>query len=111
MRYAQINGAGICVGVSELGGKVDSPTMIELAPGAAPIGKRWDGAAFVAVAAVPLSDAEAASVELEQIDRDTGMSRTAREVFIAIAKKVGADVAYLEGKETAAKAARVRRGA
>lgn len=104
--YAQINAAGLVVAVSELAGQVDAPHMIELqAFDAGLIGQRWDGAAFVA----PAVDAKAqAAIELQAIDAATGMSRTLREVLIAVGAKVGADVTYLQQQETKAAAARLK---
>lgn len=105
-RYAQINPAGLCVGVSELAGEVLAADLIEIeAFDVALIGKRWDGAAWLAV--VP-TEKELAAAELQAIDAATGMTRTLREVLIAIGGKVGADVAYLAGKEVAAVAARAK---
>ena len=105
-KYAQINAAGLCVGVSELAGEVLANNMVEIeAFDVSMIGKQWDGAAWQAVA--PTAK-ELAAAELQAIDAATGMTRTLREVLIAIGTKTGADVAFLAGKEAAAAAARGR---
>lgn len=101
--YAQIDAGGICVGLLETPGAIEAAHMIPIAKGAAKLRQKWDGAAWVDVAQTV---EEAAAAELLKIDADTGMSRTQREAFIAIADKVGADVAYLKAKEAAAVIAR-----
>lgn len=106
--YAQISAAGLCVGMLETGSAIDAPHMIPVAPGDDRIGQRWDGQAWNAP--VP-TNAEQADAELRQIDEQTGMARTLRETLIAVAKKVGADVAFLEAQEAKAAAARLRRKA
>lgn len=48
--YAQINQAGICIALSDLSGEVVNANMIPLpAYDSSVIGKRWTGAAWVAV--------------------------------------------------------------
>lgn len=48
--YAQIDATGICVAISDLSGEVIAANMIPLATNdSAIIGKRWTGAAWVAV--------------------------------------------------------------
>lgn len=106
MRYAQLGEGGICIGVSTLAGQVLAPGLIEIANGVDPTGKRWNGAAFEDVPAVALTAKQQAQLELDQIDRDTGIPRSLREVLVAIGTKTGADVAYLAGKEAAAVIAR-----
>lgn len=103
--YAQIDAGGMCSGLLSTSGEVDAPHMIAIAgPGAARIGQRWTGAAWVDV----VDESAKAEADLRQIDADTGMSRTMREAIIAIADKVGADAAFLKGKEAAAAAARLK---
>lgn len=107
--YAQINAAGLCVGVSELAGEVDAPHMIAIDK-AEPIylGRKWTGAAWTDAPPDVPTEKQLAASELQAIDRDTGMTRTLREALIAIAGKVGADVAFLATKEAAAAAARAK---
>lgn len=106
--YAQINPAGVCVGVSELSGKVEAPHLIEIeAFDESLLGKRRNGDKWETVAP---TEAELAALELAQIDAATGMSRTMREVLLALAAKVGADVAHLQAQETKAAAARAKLG-
>lgn len=107
--YAQIDGAGVCVGLLETSGApIDAPHMVEIQPGGARLGQRWTGAAWEDVAP---TDAEAAQSELEGIDRATGMTRAMREALLSVAAKVGANVAYLQEQETKAAAARLRKQA
>lgn len=104
--YAQIDGAGKCVGELSTPGEINAPHMIAVDGTQAPyIGKRWTGSAWQAVAP---TEAEAAALELVQIDQATGMSRTLREAMIAIAGKTGADVTYLAAQEAKAAAARAK---
>ena len=46
-RYAQIDSNGLCIAVSDLSGEVEAPHMIAVGEGDAPLGKRWNGRAFV----------------------------------------------------------------
>jgi hypothetical protein len=104
--YAQINGAGVCVGLLETSGSINAPHMIAVEGyDLTLIGKRWTGTAWEAVTQ---TEAEAAARELTQIDQATGMSRTLREALIAIAGKTGADVAYLAAQEAKAATARAK---
>lgn len=104
--YAQINAGGVCVGLLDTPGTINAPHMIAVADyDQALIGKRWTGAAWVAV--VP-TEAELAALELAQIDQATGMKRTLREALIAIAGKTGADITYLAAQEAKAAAARAK---
>ncbi|HEY0955911.1 MAG TPA: hypothetical protein VGE36_14200 [Roseateles sp.] len=106
--YAEINAGGICFAQLATDGVIDSPTMVLNQGGEKRIGQRWTGAAWVVV---DKTAAEKADEELRAIDVGTGLSRSAREVLIAVGKKVGADVAYLEAQEAKAAAARAKRGA
>jgi hypothetical protein len=101
--YAEIDGGGVCFAQLQTEATLALPTMILNPGGARRIGQRWDGAAWQDV---PLTVKEQAKLELDQIDRDTGIPRALREVLIAIGTKTGADVAYLAGKEAAAGIAR-----
>lgn len=104
--YARINGAGVCVGVKQVGGKIDQPDHIELPDyDESVIGKRWTGQAFESQA---VTVAEAAALELAQVDQATGMSRTLRETLLTLAAKVGADLPYLAAQEAKAAAARAK---
>lgn len=109
--YAQIDAAGLCVGVSELAGAVKAPHLIAIdAAGPQFLGKKWDGAAWVDAPAEVPTDAQKAASDLAAVDAATGMSRTMRETLIAIAGKVGADVAFLAAQEAKAAAARGKLG-
>jgi hypothetical protein len=101
--YAQINAMAVCVGLLETPGTIDAPHMIAIDPGAVNLGQRWTGTAWENVAPTA---AELAAQELANIDATTGMSRTMREAFIAIADKVAADVTYLKAQEAKAAIAR-----
>lgn len=101
--YAQIDAQGLCVGQLETSGEVNAAHMIPIAAGDQRLRQKWDGAAWQPAAPTQV---EVAVAELAKIDADTGMSRTMREVFIAMADKVGADAAYLKSKEAAAAVAR-----
>lgn len=105
--FAQINAAGVCVGQLDTSADIDAPHMIPIAAGEQRLGWKWDGKAWTQPAP---NAAEQADAELRQVDAATGMSRTTREALIAIAKKIGADVTYLEQQEAKAVAARARRG-
>lgn len=102
-RFAQIDGAGLCVALLDTSGEVAGADMVPIANGEERIGQKWTGAAWVAEA-----EDRAALRELGKIDAETGMSRTMRETLIAIGKKVAADVAFLEAKENDAKAKRLK---
>lgn len=105
-RYAQIDAAGNVVGDSWLWEPVNDQNLKPLQENdPSPMGKVWNGAAFVArVKTVK----EQAAEDLQAIDASTGMSRTLREVLISIGQKTGADVAFLASKEAAAAAARAK---
>lgn len=47
--YAQLNNEKICVGVSQLSGKVEDPFLVEIEPTDYPMGKRFDGEKWVEV--------------------------------------------------------------
>lgn len=107
--YAQLDAAGLCVGVSELAGEVNAPHMIEIENAESIyLGRKWTGAAWTDAPAVVPTEKELAAAALLTIDRETGMTRTLREALIAIAGKVGADVTFLATKEAAAVAARAK---
>ena len=104
--YAQINAAGLVVAVSQLAGEVDSSDLIELQDyDTGKLGQVFDRVAGTFGPRVK-TEKELAAEELQAIDAATGMSRTMREVLIAIGTKTGADVAYLATQEGKAVAAR-----
>lgn len=47
MRYAQIDQSGICIGISNLSGEVDSPSLIQVGPSEEPLGTKWTGSDWV----------------------------------------------------------------
>ena len=51
--YAQLNEEKICIGVSQLSGKVEDPFLIEIEPTVYPIGKRFDGEKWVEIEEKP----------------------------------------------------------
>lgn len=105
-RYAEINAEGVCVAELETATTITAANMIEVSgPLGAFLRKRWTGTAWQTVAP---TEAELAAAELVQVDQATGMSRTMREAFLAIAGKVGADVTYLAAQEAKAAAARAK---
>ena len=103
--YAQINAAGVCVGLTEAADTINAPHMIAINPGEAQIGQRWTGKAWE----TPEQTAqELAQKELEAIDKEMGMPRALRELLIGIADKVGADATYLKAQEARAAKARAK---
>lgn len=106
--YAQLDAAGNVVGVSQLAGEVVSPDLVELQSyDLSKLGQVFDRQARTFGPRVK-TEKELAAEALQAIDRDTGMTRTLRETLIAVATKVGADVAYLSAKEAAAAAERAK---
>lgn len=101
MHYAQIDGNGVVVAYVETDREIDAPNVIGVKDGAAVIGKKWDGAKFVAVAP---DRRQVIATQLAEIDRKAGMPRLMRETLIAI----GADKvpAILKTHETQAAALR-----
>lgn len=109
--YAQIDAAGLCVGVSELAGPVQAPHMIEVERAEAfYLGKKWAGGAWTDAPAEVLTEAQKAAADLAAVDAATGMPRTMREALLSIAVKVGADVPFLAAQEAKAAAARGKLG-
>lgn len=109
--YAQIDAAGLCVGVSELAGQVQAPHMVEI-DRAEPfyLGKLWTGKAWTDAPAEVPTEAQKAAADLAAVDAATGMPRTMREALLSIAVKVGADVPFLAEQEAKAAAARGKLG-
>jgi hypothetical protein len=101
--YAQLDGAGVCVAITETSGIIDAPNVREVADGNAVIGKRWDGAQWLAVVDRK-RDIDAA---LAAIDRQSGMGRLLRETLIAIGGN--AVPAILKTHENSAAALRAER--
>jgi len=104
--YAQLDAAGLVVGVSQLSGEVVSPDLVELPTfDESKLGQVFNRQAGTFGPRVK-TEKELAAEELQAIDAATGMGRTMREVLIALAAKSGADVSYLAAKEAAAVVAR-----
>lgn len=53
IQYAQLNSEKICIGVSQLSGKVEDPFLVEIEPTDYPMGKRFDGEKWVEVEEKP----------------------------------------------------------
>lgn len=53
INYAQLNNEKICIGVSQLSGKVEDPFLVEIEPTGYPMGKRFDGEKWVEVEEKP----------------------------------------------------------
>jgi len=87
-RFAQINADDVCVGVSNLGsGAAGNPRLIQIAADEDPLGKRWNGSAWVNVAA---------SLATE-IDSDAFIDRWTIDELVALKSKVrGPDGARAE---------------
>jgi hypothetical protein len=101
--YAQINAAGVVVGILDTDGTINAPHMIAAASAdPALIGKKWDGVAFVDF----VDTKAAAAAKLAEIDSKSGMSRLMRETLV---KLLGAAApATLTAYETQAAAERAK---
>jgi hypothetical protein len=53
MKYAQIDGSGICVGISNLSDEVDNPNLIPISDGFAPIGQTFRNGTWIDSAPPP----------------------------------------------------------
>lgn len=98
-KYAQLTGNIVTAIVETDGEMVLTATVLDADGHDPKLGQAWDGMQF---ADVLETQSEAAKKNLLSIDRETGMQRTMREALIAIADKVGANVAYLKTKEAEA---------
>lgn len=104
-KYAQLDQSGRVVAVTKSAGDIDHPNIVPAPISGDVLGMVWTGAEFVARSK---TEKEAAAADLVDVDTKTGMPRTMREALIAIADKVGADVAYLKAEEARAAAARLK---
>lgn len=103
MRYAQIGADGVAYAILDTDGEVAGERMIAIGDGEFPLGLKHSGGAWESV---PETDAMKAARELAEVDASTGMSRTMREVMVAIAGEKAP--AYLLAQEAKAAAARER---